>query len=202
MLMEGRMTAEEFARRKHELPEAGRWHELHEGQTVLMEPPDDDHGNTVLNLSRALATWFRSRPEQSVGYACHQIGLKVTREPDTVYCPAISFFDAGSQFGESEKAVADILPRLVVDIASANDRRRDMRRRTLAYLKVGVQTVWVPDPVKKEVLVLAAGQHTLSLGPRQTLHGSEVLPGFQMQVSEVFVQPEWWTGGFRPPKTD
>lgn len=193
--MDSRMTAEEFAERKHELPEAGRWQELHEGRTVLMEPPDDQHGNTVLNLTRALAEWFRSRTEQSVGYACHELGLNVARDPDSVYCPAISFFDSGRQFEESDRVVAETVPSLVVDIASANDRRREMRRRTLAYMKLGVQTIWVPDPVKKEVLVIARGAHTLSLAAYQTLEGREALPGFSLKVSEIFVQPKWWQSG-------
>ncbi|APZ93550.1 Uma2 family endonuclease [Fuerstiella marisgermanici] len=194
MLMDTRMTAEEFARRKNELPDGGRWHELHEGQPVVMEAPDDSHGNAVLNLSRALAEWFKARTEQSVGYACHEIGLKVASEPDTVLCPAISFFDSGQQFEETEKMVADQLPKLVIDIASANDRRQEMRRRTLFYMDAGVKTVWVPDPMKKEVQVIGRGNHTLSLGEWQTLDGGESLVDFRLKVSDIFVQPEWWTG--------
>ncbi len=189
------MTAEEFGRRKHELPDAGRWHELHEGQPVLMQAPDDSHGNAVLNLSRAMAEWFKDRAEQSVGYACHEIGLKVASEPDTVLCPAISFFDTGSQFEEADKQIAEQVPRLVVDIASANDRRQEMRRRTLHYMALGVQTIWVPDPMKKEVQVIGRGNHTLSLGAWQLLDGSDTLVGFQIKVSDIFIQPAWWTDG-------
>lgn len=195
MVMDGRMSAKEFARRKHELPEAGRWHELHEGQPVCMEPPDDAHGNAVLNLSRALAKWFRDEEKQAVGYACHEIGLAVEQDPGTVYCPAISFFRTGKQFEESEKTVAEQTPQLVIDIASTNDRRSDMRRRTMGYIGIGVPTVWVADPMKKEVQVIMPGAHTLALAGRQILESQHVLPGFQMAISEVFVQPEWWSRG-------
>lgn len=195
MVMDGRMTAGEFAARKYELPEAGRWHELHEGQAICMEPPDDGHGNAVLNLSRALALWFQSRADQEVGYACHEIGLAVEKDPDTVYCPAISYFVTGKQFEESEKCVADQVPQLVIDIASANDRRREMRRRTISYISIGVHMVWVADPMKREVQVIAPGTHTLALAGQQDLEGHHVLPGFQMKIAEVFRQPEWWTKG-------
>lgn len=130
------------------------------------------------------------------------MGLKVSREPDTVYCPAISFFDVGRQFEESDKAVADLVPGLVVEVASANDRRRDIRPRTLAYMKVGVRTIWIVDPGKKEIQVISRGQHTLALAGYQTLEGHNVLPGFQMKVSEVFVQPEWWTNPRSAGKRD
>lgn len=195
MVMDSRMTVQEFVRRRHELPEAGRWHELHEGQTVCMEAPDDAHGNAVLNLSRALAEWFQTRKNESVGYACHEIGLAVEQEPATVYCPAISFFKSGKQFEESDKIVADNTPLLVVDIASSNDRRTEMRRRTMGYIGIGVHCVWVPDPMKKEVQVIMPGSHTLALGAHQSLTGQHVLPGFEMTVADVFAQPEWWTRG-------
>lgn len=186
------MTAEQFAAKKLTLPESGRWHELHEGKTVLMQPPDDAHGNAVLNISKALAAWFLERPNTDTGYACHEIGLHVSQAPDTVYCPAISYFDSGRQFGEADNTVASTTPALVVDIASASDRRRDMRRRTLAYIESGVKTIWVPDPQKKEVQIITRGRHTLALGAHQSIISQELLPGFELSVKNVFRQPSWW----------
>jgi len=192
MIANSRMTAEEFAKSKPELPEAGRWHELHEGRPVVMQPPDDSHGTAVFNLTRALAEWFQSRQEQKIGYACHEIGLHVSRDPDTVYCPAICFFSTGQQFSQTDNAVASEVPALVVDVASANDRRSEMRRRTLGYLALGVETVWVPDPSKKEIQVIDQNQQTVALGQWQTLEGSTVLPSFSIAVKQVFAQPKWW----------
>lgn len=192
MLKNARITAEEFAESKHELPDAGRWHELHEGRPVQMESPDDSHGNSVLNLSRALATWLRQQQQPRVGYACHEIGLHVETDPCTVLCPAISFFDTGAQFGETDNAIAKTVPSLVIDIASANDRRQEMRRRTLAYMKLGVETIWVPDTSKREVQVISNGEHTLALGEWQTLEGGKALPSFAINIKELFAQPEWW----------
>ncbi|MEZ6129640.1 MAG: Uma2 family endonuclease [Planctomycetaceae bacterium] len=192
MIANNRMTAEEFARCKPDLPEAGRWQELHEGRPVIMQPPDDSHTTTVFNLTRALAEWFQTRQQQKVGYACHEIGLHVGHNPDTVYCPAISYFATGQQFRQTDHAVADEVPALVVDVASANDRRSEMRRRTLAYLALGVDTVWVPDPKKKEIQVIGKNQQTLALGQWQTLEGSPLLPSFAIEVKQVFAQPKWW----------
>ena len=192
MVMSSLISASEFAERKLDLPEGGRWHELHDGQTVIMEAPDDDHGNAVLNLSRALAQWLQTRVEKTTAYACHEIGLHVTSDPDSVYCPAISFFGTGKQFEQSDKLVADAVPDLVIDIASANDRRRDMRRRTLSYIELGVHAVWVPDPMKKEVQVITSGEQTVAIAGRQLVESPALLPGFQIPVSNVFAQPEWW----------
>lgn len=192
MISTDRMTAEQFVHVRSELPDGGRWHELHEGRAVLMEAPDDAHGTTVLNLSRALAEWFTAATEQEIGYGCHQIALHVATDPDTLYCPAMSYFCTGRQFGQADNAIATTVPRLVVDVASANDRRTEMRTRTLAYAKLGVQTIWVPDTMKKEVLVINTNAETLALGPWQNLDGGSALPGFQIKVEDIFKQPDWW----------
>ncbi|MFY9252260.1 MAG: Uma2 family endonuclease [Fuerstiella sp.] len=193
MINSHQMTAEEFAATKHELPDGGRWHELHEGRPVIMQAPDDHHGTTVLNLSRAMAAWFQENAEQKVGYGCHEIGLKVGSDPDTVYVPAISYFSTGQQFEETDNIIASQIPRLVVEVVSANDRRSDIRFRTLAYAAMGVHTIWVTDPVKKEVQVIRKGGHTLALADWQHLEGDDALPGFRIKISDMFLQPRWWT---------
>lgn len=188
------ITAAEFAAGKDDLPESGRWHELHDGRPVLLSAPDDAHGTIVLNLTRALAQWLHTQPMASRGYACPGIGIHVKSEPDTVYVPAISVFLQGQPFSQFDRAIATEIPRLVIDVASSNDRRADMRLRTTAYLKHGVEMVWIPDPFKKELQVIRRAAHTLALGKWQTLDGNPLLPGFRMDVEKVFAQPGWWNG--------
>lgn len=190
MNSESLMTADEFTAQRHELPDGGRWHELHEGRPVMLDAPDDSHGTAVLNIARALARWFQNNVNQQIGYACADLGLKTGL--DTVYFPALCYFDKGTQFEESDNLVAESCPRLVIDVASSADRRREMRIRTLAYQKMGVDTIWVADPMKKEVLILPQSGPTLCLGERQSIQGSEVLPEFELPVPDVFAQPEWW----------
>lgn len=188
------LTAEDFAAKKHLLPEAGRWHELHDGQTVLLSAPDDIHGTIVLNLSRFLAEWFQTQPVTSRGYACHDVGLHVKSHPDTVYIPAISVFQGGKPFGQFDRVVANEVPKLVVDVASSNDRRQDMRLRSTLYLRLGVSEIWIPDPFKKEIQVIRKSAHTLALGFWQFLEGGTTLPGFRVPVEKIFAQPGWWNG--------
>ena len=106
MLSPSVISAQDFAELKYSLPEAGRWHELHDGQTVMLSAPDDIHSTIVLNLSRALAEWFKKQPQQTRGYACHDLGLHVHSEPDTVYFPAMSIFREGKPFGQFDNVIA------------------------------------------------------------------------------------------------
>ncbi len=187
------MTADEFADRRPGLPEGGRWHELHAGRAVLLEAPDDSYGTIVMNLSREIAKWLHSSSKPARGYACHEVGLHVKKNPDTVYVPAISYFDGGAMFEQTDQVIATKVPRLVVDIASSNDRRRAMRERTIACMALGVELIWIPDPFKQEIQVIQKNGPTLALGNRQVLEGSRVLPGFSVEVSTIFAQPSWWT---------
>ncbi|MFO0428888.1 MAG: Uma2 family endonuclease [Planctomyces sp.] len=189
-----KMTAEEFCERRMDLPEGGRWHELHEGRPVLLQAPDDQHGNIVMNLSRSLATWFRTRLPKGTQYAVHEIGILVRQNPDTVYMPAISLFDGGPLFAQTDLQIATQVPRLIVEVASSNDRRKDLQFRTNAYLRMGVDMIWIPDPHRKEIQVLRRSLHTLVLGERQQLEGGHLLPDFQTTVRDIFAQPEWWSG--------
>jgi len=188
------LTADEFAEIRPDLPEGGRWHELHKGKPVLLEAPDDAHGTTVLNISRALGIWFQQNRDRPRGYACYGPGLVAGQNPDTVFLPSLMYFDEGPVFGQSDLPLATLVPKLVVDVASTNDRRRLMRERTIAYLKLGVEVVWVPDPFKMEVQVVRRTGPTLALGKRQSLDCPELLPKFSMPVADVFAQPKWWTG--------
>ncbi len=189
-----RFTAAQFEQARPDLPEAGRWHELHDGQPTLLSTPEEIHGTIVLNISRMLALWLQSRPVGQRGYACHSLGLLVRQDPDTVYFPAISMFLTNTSFLQADRVIASEVPALVIDIASSNDRRRDMRLRTTSYLQLGVRNVWVPDPFKKEVQVIRRGGQTLALGNWQSLDGADVLPGFTAAVEQIFAQPKWWDG--------
>ena len=51
-MITGLMTVKEFVETRHELPDGGRWHELHSGRPQLLDAPDDEHGTVVLNLSK------------------------------------------------------------------------------------------------------------------------------------------------------
>lgn len=183
------MTAEEFADRKFDFPDGGRWTELVAGELETFEPPDDAHGNFVRTLSAALADFAQETQE---GYACFELGLIVRRNPDTVRCPPISYFTTGERFAEQDKLVTEVRPALVVEIASTNDRRRQMAVRVQEYLDWGVSLVWVADTHARKVLAFEAGRQKREYEAHQTLYGGSILSGFQARVEDLFADPKWW----------
>jgi len=183
------LTAEQFADRKFYYPDGGRWTELSAGQVVTLSPPDEVHGNVVLNFSKALAEHAQKAQD---GYACFELGLIVARQPDTVYCPAVSYFQKGERFAESDNIVTEAVPELVVEIASTNDRRRNMSERITQYLTWGVAEVWLADTERQEMHIFQPGVSGQQISSGETLHGGMVLSEFHSRVEDLFAAPQWY----------
>jgi Uma2 family endonuclease len=184
-------TADQFLERRFELPDAGQWAELVEGVPVFLDAPDLDHGNTLLNLSKAVAAYVQ---ETERGYACFDVGLLMAREPDTIRFPAMCYFVEGERFAEADKPFTDAVPVLVVELASTSDRRRHMDARVQEYLAWGVPAVWVIDSRARSVVVSTRDRDSLRLSERETLRGDPWLAGFQIRVADLFAEPAWWAG--------
>jgi Uma2 family endonuclease len=183
------LTAEEFAALAEGDEFEPRWTELVSGRVISLEPPALEHGAVVLNLTKAIARYLQ-RAQDENGYACFEIGLVVARNPDTVRCPPVSFFVGGERFAELDHRLTETRPVFVVEIASTNDRRREMRERVESYLKWGVRTVWVADPAERAVHVMQSGRPPRLFSGEQSVPGYPVFGDLRVGVSELFAMPE------------
>ncbi len=194
-MLERVLTAEEFIDAKPDLPEAGRWHELVRGRVVDLQPPSVEHTTVVFNFSKALGQFLEKNP---LGYACYELGLLVSRNPDTVRVPAVSFFTSGERFAELDSEVTERVPDLIFDVLSTPRRRESMPQRLREYFRWGVREVWVADPDAQNLRVytspteyeLWAEDATVDVG---RIHADSPLQGFTIRVSDLFREPEWWT---------
>jgi Uma2 family endonuclease len=192
------LTAEEFANSCHELDEGGRWSELIAGEPVSLHPPSDRHGSVVLNASKALAEYQDQARE---GYACFELGLIVEREPDSVLCPAMSYFVTGDRWGELDKSITETRPAMVLEMASSKDRRRHITGRVKQYLDWGVVVVWVVDPDARTVAIHEAGKFPQRLNGVASIEGSPdwigdaidapFLQSFSLSLARLFFEREW-----------
>ena len=181
------LTIEQYENR---LLEGDRWIEVVAGRLVRLEPPDERHGDVVRNLSRPLAKFLKGSADT---YACFELPLILQHEPVTIRCPAVTCFQSGERFSESDKLVTETCPDLVIEVASTNDRRDGMSERVKGYLEAGVASVWVVDPVTRHVHQFNPPARGVMLKETQTLKGDPVLVGFQMPVGDLFESPKWST---------
>jgi Uma2 family endonuclease len=192
------LTAEEFVQARRELADGGRWSELVAGETVSLHPPSDKHGPVVLNISKALAEYQEHTRE---GYACFELGLLVERDPDSVLCPAISYFVTGDRWEELDKAMTEARPALVVELASTPDRRRNLAKKAQQYLAWGVVVVWIIDPETETVVIWQNGRGATNLANPSSIEGDStwknetfqtpILASFSVSLASVFFEREW-----------
>lgn len=185
------LSVERFLQERFELPESGQWAELVRGTIALQEPPDLDHGNVVLNLSKQLAGYFL--PERP-GYACFDMGLLTTVAPDTLRFPAVSIFLEGPRFAESDQEYTRTTPNCLIEILSTSDRRRQAGERISEFFEWGVPCLWHIDPHARTVSIHRPHQKPTQFNDNMTLSGEPELAGFSMPVAQLFAEPEWYRG--------
>lgn len=183
------LTIEQFIAQREETPDVYRWSELLAGRLMIHQPPPLEHGTALLNFSKALGEFLQREPES--GSACFDLGLIVAREPDTLQFPAVCFFTTPPPLDEGITTVTDARPDLIVEIASTNDRRRNIRQRVSGWLEWGVKLSWVLDPQEKKAHAFAQGRGGQQLAEHQHLFGSSVLSGFKVNVGDLFKEPSW-----------
>ncbi|MFQ5730340.1 MAG: Uma2 family endonuclease [Planctomycetaceae bacterium] len=186
------LSAEQFAEKLPDLHDGGRWVELEAGEVVVLDPPDDAHGNIVLNFSKALAAYLAERRSDPPGYACFDVGLIVARGPDSVRRPAISFFTGAGMFRQTEEFATETVPSLVIEAAASPRRRRTLAERIEAYHRHGIAHVWVADPHDRLLHVCPRGGRSRRVSERAVFTGEPVLSGFEILVADVFAEPSWW----------
>jgi Uma2 family endonuclease len=77
-------------------------------------------------------------------------------------------------------------PDLAIEILSRDDDRNALFEKAQLYLENGSRIVWIVDPYQKGVMVIAANER---LWVTDTLTCPELLPGFSVNVQDIFAWP-------------
>ena len=190
------LSADQFVATRYDLPDGGRWTELIAGETRIYDPPSVAHGNVIYHLSKAVAAVLQPT---SLVYALFDVGIQTRRFPDTIRFPPMSLFSLGNRFEQMDRMIAEPTPVLVLEIASTNDRRREVATRVHEYHRLGVETVWVADPFEPCVTVLTDNQVPQTLKNHDLLTHDLYLPGFSISIARLFEEPVWWRDNKRTP---
>jgi Uma2 family endonuclease len=113
--------------------------------------------------------------------------------PGLVRIPDVSFFSWARLPGRkiSRKAFTESAPDLAVEIISRSNTRKEMQQKLQEYFAGGSRLVWyVYHQPRQEVRVYTSPQDCSVLAADQVLDGGDVLPGFRLELSELFAEPE------------
>jgi Uma2 family endonuclease len=176
------MTAEDLLR----LPDSPYRHELVKGELITMSLPGEEHGAVIMNIAIPLGYHVK---KNSLGVVYAETGFQIGRNPDTVLGPDAAFvrkdrvektvISKGYRFGA---------PDLVVEVNSPSDSMKKIERKIEQWLSAGARIVWSVDPKSRTVTVYEGTELVTVLGEAEELTGGDVVPGFSLPRSEVFVR--------------
>lgn len=175
------MTAEQF----QEMPDdPGKRYELVNGEVVEVPFASHNHGRIAMALAYLLETFVR---DHDLGEVLGDgNGFIITRGPDSVRGPDISFITKERMPEEAFESVIPFAPDLAVEIVSPSDRANEVSEKVEQYLSSGVRLVWVLWPPTRSVNVFGDGSVNGVFHEDDELDGGDVLPGFRIRVGELF----------------
>lgn len=174
------ITLEEFL----DLPDDGNRHELSEGELLVMAPPSFGHDRITHRILRAIQTYLDKHP---LGEAYVAAGYVLSRNPLTVRQPDVSFLSAERIATANPDSLPDQAPELAVEVVSPSQSANFMGTKVEQYLRFGAKQVWIVYPKRKCVHVYRANKSMAILDESETLTGGDLLPGFSVKVSDLFV---------------
>ena len=144
-----------------------------------------EHGQIVIKLGFLVGSVvIPNRLGRLIG---SDAGVILERDPDTVREPDIAFISAARMpLEEEEHGYSEIVPDLVVEIASPSDSRREVNDKARMWHSYGVPLVWAAYPETRTIDVHRADGSIATLYEDDILDGGEILPGFAVAVSDIF----------------
>ncbi len=159
--------------------------ELIEGFIVHRQPATYLHAQVAGKVAAALHDFVR---QHELGHVMiGGVGVYTRYNPDTVRAMDVAFISYECLAKMTSQSYLDVAPELVVEILSPDDKWSDLMEKLDEYFSIGVKAVWVADPRTRQVYVYQSVTSVERFTEKDTLTGSDVLPGFSVPVAELFV---------------
>jgi Uma2 family endonuclease len=129
-------------------------------------------------------------------------GGTIQLDVDLVRIPDVMFVSLARLPGGAipDKPIPLLVPDLAVEVISRSNTRKEMDDKLKEYFDKGVRLVWYVRPRTRVVDVYTAPDRFTRLTASMRLDGGDVLPGFSVQVGELFAMPRRPQAGKEGPK--
>jgi len=126
----------------------------------------------------------------------HDLGIVLAPDgmlrilPQQVRVPDVSFIRWG-QFRNRQlppDPIYALAPDLAIEVLSRRNTAGEMRRKLRDYFTAGVRLVWYIDPSTRSAKAYTAEDRFVEVTETQSLSGGDVLPGFELSLSNVFAK--------------
>jgi Uma2 family endonuclease len=166
-------------------PPEGEW-ELIDGELVSVTPSGLESSSLGHRIGRIVGNFVDA---QGLGMMTGADGGYVFF-PDraTIRVPDVAFIrkDRLPPPGDRSR-FPRLAPDLAIEVLSPSDSTSEVIAKIEMHQEAGIPLIWVVDPEKTTVTVIATGRPTMVLKPGDTLDGGDVLPSLTIPVAEIFV---------------
>jgi len=164
---------------------AGVRYELSEGELIVTPSASFFHNELRDKFNSRLQTYLTSR---RLGDVTSETDVKLAE--DVVRRPGVAFYRAGRLEGvDLDQVPLPVVPDLVIEIVSKNDRAADLLLKVSQYLAAGVQAVWLLYPSTRLAYRYTASRLEPEVRSAQDggkFEEPELLPGFALALTDIF----------------
>jgi len=175
------MTPDEFL--VYPLPDVKA--ELVRGELRVTPPAGGPHGCAVSNITYLLRAHVQGR---GLGRVFGDgIGYELVQLPRTVRVPDASFVNADRLPKDGiGPGLLRLAPDLAIEVLSPSETASSLEEKLDDYRACDTQLIWVIDPVRRTVMIVASDSPVRWLHETDTLDAGDVVPGFHCNVAEIF----------------
>lgn len=155
------------------------------GELIVMPPTGGDTANRNSDISGQLWLWNRQTKlgktfDSSGGF---HLPNGADRSPDAAWVRQ-DRWDALTP--EQRKGFVPLCPDFVLELRSESDNMEPLRTKMREYMENGARLGWLIDRKNKKVEIYRQGRDVEVLDNPVTLSGEDVLPGFVLDLTEVW----------------
>ncbi len=185
---EFRVTSEQFDQLAS-IEQLARLELTKTGELIIMSPTGGEAGAKNFNLYIDLGIWNRrTRLGKAFDSSTVFILPNGARKSPDVSWVRLELWD--SLTPQEKRGFPPLVPDFVIELVSPRDLKNqgyeDLQAKMQEYLNNGVKLGWLIEPSGKTVEIYRSQQQVEILNNPQTLSGEDVLPGFTLDLSEIF----------------
>ena len=183
-----RVTPEQFEQLAY-AEQVARMELTQGGELIIMSPTGGEAGRKNFNLYLDLGNWNR---QIKLGEAFDSSTIFVLpngarRSPDVSW---IRLERWNALTLKEKEGFPPLAPDFVIELVSPSDlknqRYEDLQGKMQEYIDNGVQLGWLIEPAAGIVEIYRPGKQVEVLNNPQTLLGENILPGFVLDLGEIF----------------
>lgn len=155
------------------------------GDLLIMSPTGSETEERNFDLIVQLGVWTKQNGT-GVGFGSSggfTLPNGAVRSPDAAWINRTKW-EAISV--EQRKKFAPICPEFIIELRSETDNLKILQEKMQEYIDNGTQLGWLIDRKQQKVFIYRPGQAVEELDNPQTLTGEDLLPGFVLDLSQIW----------------